>query len=57
MEPKVESWVDYQAGYRQAVCDLIIPDPNARKDSSNGIFYAYLVGIIVGALIYKYTRE
>lgn len=57
MPEKVESWADYQQGYRQAVCDLI-PDPNARrKDSSDGIFWAYLIGIIVGALLYKYSRS
>ena len=57
MPEKVESWADYQAGYRQAVCDLI-PDPNAKpKDSFPGIFIAYLIGLFVGALVFKFTRE
>ena len=55
MPEKVESWADYQAGYRQAICD-IIPDPNERK-SCNGVLFAYLIGLILGALIFKYTQE
>jgi hypothetical protein len=69
MPEKVESWIDYQAGYRQAVCDLK-PDPwplvqstalpdtcTAKQTSNTPLFLMYFVGLIVGALLYKWTGE
>lgn len=56
MPEKVSSWEDYQAGYRQAVCDLI-PDPNKQHGSNGSIYLAYFLGIVLGAILYKYTKE
>ena len=56
MPEKVESWIDYQAGYRQAVCDLI-PDPTAKQVSNTPLFLMCFIGLIVGALLYKRIRE
>lgn len=56
MPEKVESWEDYQAGYRQAIFDLTDQEKQPIR-SSNGVFLAYLIGLIVGALVFKYTRE
>jgi len=55
---KETDFESYCSGYRQAVFDLTpVPEPPERRAGNSGVFLAYIIGLIVGALIYKFSKE
>lgn len=55
-EVDYESWA---SGYRTAVCDLVpVPEPREKTPARNsGIFVAYLIGLLIGYVVFKFSQE
>lgn len=60
MPEKPTDFESYSAGYRQAVFDLAapvpVPEAPAKRAENSGVFFAYLIGVLIGFVIFKWSN-